>query len=434
MSDCQSFPLSELAEVRVSNVDKKSRLGEIPVQLCNYMDVYKNDYIDSTIEFMKSTANSIENEKFKLCCGDVIITKDSETPFDIGIPAVVMEDIDNLVCGYHLAIIRPDKTKVEPVYLAKQLASGGAAKYFSRMAAGSTRYGLSNGAIASIIIQVAPIEQQRQIAEILFTIDQTIEKTEALIHKYQQIKAGLMHDLFTRGLTADGKLRPTREQAPELYQETPIGLIPKEWSIDQFGERVSVIDPNPSHRYPLEAEEGIPICSTENFCGDDRFILDKSKLVSETTFQEQNTRCRFSPNDVIFARKGKIGLARRYGADKKVFSHTVVVMKPKYREVNPLWLLWVARSEWLFKTIDITMNTNLGVPTLGVEFIKRVEIPFPSPDEQGLMTQMLDTLSKKIEIENEQLDKLKNIKLGLMHDLLTGKVHVKIGKAETANV
>lgn len=70
---------------------------------------------------------------------------------------------------------------------------------------------------------------QCKIAQILSTIDQAIEKTESLIHKYQQIKAGLMHDLFTRGLTADGKLRPHREQAPELYQETPIGWIPKEW-------------------------------------------------------------------------------------------------------------------------------------------------------------------------------------------------------------
>jgi type I restriction enzyme, S subunit len=74
-------------------------------------------------------------------------------------------------------------------------------------------------------------EIQRKIAAILETIDQAIERTEALIHKYQQIKAGLMHDLFTRGLTDDGKLRPPREKAPELNQETPIGWIPKGWDL-----------------------------------------------------------------------------------------------------------------------------------------------------------------------------------------------------------
>ena len=75
---------------------------------------------------------------------------------------------------------------------------------------------------------------QEKIARILQTIDQTIEKTEALIEKYQHIKAGLMHDLFTRGIGADGKLRPPHEQAPELYQQTPIGWIPKEWEQLKF--------------------------------------------------------------------------------------------------------------------------------------------------------------------------------------------------------
>jgi type I restriction enzyme S subunit len=74
---------------------------------------------------------------------------------------------------------------------------------------------------------------QLKITEILATLDTAIEKTESLIAKYQQIKAGLMYDLFTRGVTADGKLRPPRQQAPELYQETSIGWIPQEWVLER---------------------------------------------------------------------------------------------------------------------------------------------------------------------------------------------------------
>ena len=77
--------------------------------------------------------------------------------------------------------------------------------------------------------------QQRRIAEILSTVDEAIEQTEALIAKYQQIKAGLMHDLFTRGVTPDGHLRPTRTQAPHLYKESPLGWIPKEWEVVRIG-------------------------------------------------------------------------------------------------------------------------------------------------------------------------------------------------------
>tara|TARA_R110000796_G_C14560710_1_gene434810 strand:+ start:3088 stop:3939 length:852 start_codon:yes stop_codon:yes gene_type:complete len=85
--------------------------------------------------------------------------------------------------------------------------------------------------------------EQQKIACILQAIDQAIEKTEVLIDKYQQIKAGLMHDLFTRGVGPDGKLRSPREQAPELYQETPIGWIPKEWKISAISSVLeSVVD------------------------------------------------------------------------------------------------------------------------------------------------------------------------------------------------
>jgi len=269
------------------------------------------------------------------------------------------------------------------------------------------------------------VKKQEKAAEILETIDQTIEKTEALIQKYQQIKQGLIHDLFTRGVTPDGKLRPTREQAPELYKETQIGWIPREWRVKEFGEWILIIDPNPSHRYPEEVQDGVPICSTENFLGTDEFDLNTSSLVGEQTFSEQNNRCHFKPDDVIFARKGKIGLARRYGDEKKVFSHTVVVLKPKTEDVVPTWLLWMARSDWLLKSIMVAMNTNLGVPTLGVGFIHQVRVPFPQPPEQSLIAQQLDTISQKIESENRYLEKLKMQKAGLMNDLLNGIVRIK---------
>lgn len=72
---------------------------------------------------------------------------------------------------------------------------------------------------------------QEKIAEVLVTIDEAIEKTEDLIAKYEQIKQGMMHDLFTRGVDQNDKLRPSYEDAPELYQETEVGIIPKDWDV-----------------------------------------------------------------------------------------------------------------------------------------------------------------------------------------------------------
>ena len=235
MSEWPEIPLNKLADIRVSNVDKKYSSTETAVKICNYMDVYTNDYIRAEIPFMDASANLAEIARFKVDRGDVLITKDSETPNDIGISAVVVDQIDSLICGYHLALIKPNNEIIYSVYLSKQLGTDKSISYFGRYAAGSTRYGLSNSAIANIKIPLAPLVQQKNIAAILTSIDRTIEKTEALIEKYQQIKAGLMHDLFTRGVLPNGQLRPPREQAPELYQKTAIGWIPKEWQLTKAG-------------------------------------------------------------------------------------------------------------------------------------------------------------------------------------------------------
>ena len=96
---------------------------------------------------------------------------------------------------------------------------------------GTTRDSLNIGALRKIEIDLPHPIAQTKIAEILSTVDGAIEQTEALIAKCQQIKAGLMQDLFTRGITPDGHLRPTRAQAPHLYKESPLGWIPKEWGI-----------------------------------------------------------------------------------------------------------------------------------------------------------------------------------------------------------
>ena len=142
MSEWTNVALADIADIRFSNVDKKTIHGEVPVRLCNYMDVYGNDYITANLQFMEASATHAEIERFRVECGDVIVTKDSETPDDIGIPAVVVDEIANLVCGYHLALIKPHREKIDSIYLAKQLSSKPIAARFAQLANGSTRYGL----------------------------------------------------------------------------------------------------------------------------------------------------------------------------------------------------------------------------------------------------------------------------------------------------
>jgi len=154
------------ARVRFSNVNKKTEEGEIPVKLCNYVDVYYNSEIGSDIAFMEASASLEEINKFQLKAGDVLITKDSEEWTDIAVPAHVGVDMPNLLCGYHLAQIRSG-SRLNGNFLFWLLSSNQINYQFKIEASGVTRYGLSNYALDNSIILLPSIEEQQEIANFL---------------------------------------------------------------------------------------------------------------------------------------------------------------------------------------------------------------------------------------------------------------------------
>src|SRR5262245_4558984 len=163
------------------------------------MDVYSNMYVTRQLVFMEGSASPSELERFTLRRGDVIITKDSETPFDIGIPTVIVGDIDRLVCGYHLALIRPKAGALDSVFLAKQLASPRVARYFATRATGSPRYGLPTSAIESVTITRPPKPEQENIAEVLITAEPANEQSEELTDTPQRNNTEKLQVPHTRG-------------------------------------------------------------------------------------------------------------------------------------------------------------------------------------------------------------------------------------------
>jgi type I restriction enzyme, S subunit len=267
-----------------------------------------------------------------------------------------------------------------------------------------------------------PLQEQEKIADILSTIDRAITQTEAIIAKQQRIKTGLMQDLLTKGIDENGNIR---SEATHEFKDSAIGRIPVEWGVKGLREVSLIIDPNPSHRYPPSSDVGVPIASTENFVGDNDFDLSFSEKVPFHVFKQQNKRCCFSNEDIVFARKGRLGFARYYGESEKVFSHTVVIFKPQDKQqIETHYLLWIVRFHDFFEQIDKRMNSNSGVPTLGVQFLGSIPVRIPKLSEQIQICLTLDSLEKRIEEEKRNLSKQKRLKTGLMQDLLTGKVRV----------
>ena len=161
------MPLRRLVSIRSSNVDKVIEEGEDPVTLCNYVDVYYNDRITDQIEFSQGSAKQSEIDKFALRAGDVVITKDSETPDDIAVPALVEPSGEGIVCAYHLAILRPLPKMMNGNFLFWCLNSKPVREAFGIEAQGVTRFGLTLGGMKNVLLPVPDIGTQKLVAEYL---------------------------------------------------------------------------------------------------------------------------------------------------------------------------------------------------------------------------------------------------------------------------
>jgi type I restriction enzyme S subunit len=197
VGEWEEFRLEEVTEILLSNVDKKFDPEETTVRLCNYMDVHSNFYITNDLPFKCGSANEREINKFSLFKGDVIITKDSETPDDIANAAVVSEDLESTVCGYHLAILRPQKERIDGTFLMHHLHHPTINNQFARLANGVTRFGLTTDSIKHAKVKLPSIDEQRRIAAVLQTCDGEIALLEQKLSALKRQKQGLMQQLLS---------------------------------------------------------------------------------------------------------------------------------------------------------------------------------------------------------------------------------------------
>ncbi len=235
--------VANIAEMRVSNVDKHVREGEEPIRLCNYVDVYHNDRIRAHISFMPATAKKAEIRRFRMSVGDVLLTKDSEDWTDIGVPALVEYAADDLVCGYHLAMLRPSGAFLDSGYLFRALGDSGVAMQFRVAANGVTRYGLSRNAIRSVRIPLPPVLEQDAIVRFLDHADRRIRRyiraKERLIELLEERKRALIHEAVT------GRIDVRTGQPYPAYKDSGVewlGKVPEHWERRRLKTLLRVID------------------------------------------------------------------------------------------------------------------------------------------------------------------------------------------------
>lgn len=200
--------LKDVAVVQASNVDKKSYEGDEKVLLCNYVDVYYNDKITLDLKFMEATATKAEIRKFSLRADTVLITKDSESANDIGIPAYVEDDLPGVVCGYHLSIIEP-KAETSGHFLKWYFDSSSTRGIMETHSNGLTRMALGQGAITSLPIATPDLKEQLAIADFIdgatSAIDELVEKSRTMIIVLTERRQALISAAVTGKIDVRGK-------------------------------------------------------------------------------------------------------------------------------------------------------------------------------------------------------------------------------------
>ena len=279
----KKYKLGEIATVEISGVDKKIKDGEVPVKLCNFVDVYYNWAITSDMEqkFMEATARTNEIERFRLKRGQVALTKDSETRFDIGIATYIADDFDDVILGYHNALITPNPEKLNGKYLNALLHTDYARTYFANNASGSgQRYALSVDALNNFPVPLIPLAEQKRIGDIFSSIDEKIVLNRAINDNLEAMAKQLYDYWFVQFDFPNEEGKPYKSSGGKMVWNDKLKReIPAGWS----SKMISEIEGN-------IVTGKTPSCANEdNFGGDIPFVTIDDIRGNLFVFQAQRT-------------------------------------------------------------------------------------------------------------------------------------------------
>ena len=398
-------------------------------------DVSKNGYIN-TRELSVRFFSDQEIKKASLVSGDIILVSSGAYTGNAGI-LNCYDDCLPVVISNFVRRIRSNEN-VDAAWLFHLFRSEIVQRAVPAHTGGSAIPNLQSDLYRKCVIPYVPsISTQRRIAEILSTVDEAIEQTECLIAKQQQIKAGLMHDLFTRGIWTEasivraqaeahaaavtakpGQLRPPRQAAPELYKNSPLGWIPKDWEVKAFNFVFELpsgqVDPTTDQYrdYILVAPDHIEKRSGR--------LLDMRSASSQGAI---SGKYLFRAGDIVYS-KIRPYLRKAILADfHGLCSADMYPLRLKNNENRDFYFAFILGEH--FSKFAESVSMRSGFPKINQEELSQYNLPYPYADEQDAAGFIIRTISECQLTLQADLAKLQKQKQGLMQDLLTGKVSVE---------
>ena len=363
-------------------------------------------------------------QRYKLSTGDLVFSRVGAID-----RCAYVSDAENgwLFSGRCLRV-RSGKGEADSRFLSYLLNSFDQRQWILNHSVGSTMACLNTAILSGVPISHPPLPPQRKIARILTTVDNLIEKTEALIAKYQAIKQGMMHDLFTRGVDEHGHLRPPYEEAPELYKQSELGWIPKEWDSGTLGSVCHWMSgATPSKSNAAFWSGSVPWFSPKDMKSFE--LIDSEDHISDEA-SHCGTRL-IDPGTVLIVIRGMI-LAHSFPVGittrTATFNQDIKALTcdgPVFGRFLAYWLTAHAQE-----MVNLATESTHGTKRFDMDDLYSVSLGVPNKEEQSRTVRLLDTLGNNLKAEQARLRNLLQIKTGLMQDLLTGKVGVKVDNAE----
>lgn len=297
------------------------------------------------------------------------------------------------------------------VYMTKQ---NDYLKQIEKNTQGSTRARTSISKLKEITLTIPEAkETQNKLAQILSTCDTVIQNTQKTIDKYKAIKQGMMQDLFTRGLTKDGKLRPSYKEAPELYKESELGMIPKEWNVKPLGEIVNHIigGGTPSRNNELYWNGTIPWVTVKDFSD-----------FNPNSAQEYITQLGLKNSSSNLIQPGHLIVATRISLGKAFYYNIPVAINQDMKALSFINTDLQYMYYWFQENSFQIINKGMGSTVKGIQQtdLLKIQVILPmNQTEQIEIAKRLSSIDTTIQKEEAVLEKYKNIKTGLMARLLT---------------
>lgn len=333
------------------------------------------------------------------------------------------------VCSNFFKTLRPNRSEVAPRFLLHKLAwfyKQPTLLTFQQQTTGIINLKFEEYLSAPIEIPKT-VDEQQKLAQVLDTLDTAIHATEAIIAKLKAVKQGLLHDLLTRGIDANGELRPPQSEAPHLYKSSPLGWIPKEWEIDSILNLTvsSVIGPFGSDLVASDYRaSGVPVIFVRDVKQDR--LLWKSNVYVSASKANALAAHEVLAGDVVATKMGLppcVAAVYPSSMPSGIVTADIVRLRPNVSRIRSNWMSSFINSPAVTKQVE-QITAGVTRPKVTLRDVRNLHLAVPSLQEQQLILDRVSSMESRVQLEEAVLEKLLTEKAGLMDDLLTGRVRV----------